>query len=95
MTDEERLYKTKYVLAFYEKDDDTLVFIANNCIEICKRLGWKVNKRNMNYIQVDIYRSLRRSNHQTNLFRGKCYKVYIIDMTEDYEEDMKEENENV
>ena len=92
---EDKLYKKKYILAFYEKDDDTLAFIVNNLIEVCKKLGWEVNKKNMNYIQVDIYRSLRRPNHQTNLFRGKCYKVYIIDMTEDYEKDIKEENEHV
>lgn len=95
MIEEEKLYKKKYVLAFYEKDDDTLAFIASNLVEVCKRLGWEVNKKNMNYIQVDIYRSLRRQNHQTNLFRKKCYKVYIVDMTEDYEKDIKEENENV
>lgn len=89
MTDEERLYKKKYVLAFYERDDDTLAFLADNLVEVCERLGWEVNKKNMNYIQVDIYRSLRRSNHQTNLFRGRCYKVYIVDMTEDYEKDIK------
>lgn len=79
----EKLYKGKYILAFYEKDDDTLAFIVNNLRDVCKKLGWEVNRKNMNYIQVDIYRSLRRQNHQTNLFRGKCYKVYIIDITED------------
>lgn len=83
-------YKKKCILAFYEKDDDTLAFIASNLAEVCKRLGWEPSKKNMNRIQVDIFRSLRRENHQTNLFRGKCYKVYIVDMTEDYEKDMKE-----
>lgn len=85
---DEKLYKGKYVLVFYERDDDTLAFLASNLTEVCERLGWEVNKKNMNYIKVDIYRSLRRENHQTNLFRGKCYKVYIVDMTEDYENDI-------
>ena len=82
----ERLYKNKYIICFYEEDDDTLKFIFNNLKEVCKELGWEVNRRNLNYIQVDIYRSLRRKNHQTNLFRGQCLKVYIFDMTEDEDE---------
>lgn len=84
----ERLYKNKYVIAFYEKDDDTLAFLVDNLYEVCQKLGWEVNRKNMNYIQVDIYRSLRRSNHQTNLFKGKCYKVYVVDITQDYEKDI-------
>lgn len=83
-----KLYKGKYVLAFYEKDDDTLAFMVDNLRDVCKRLKWEVNRKNMNYIQVDIYRSLRRPTHQTNLFKGKCYKVYIIDVSEDYEKDI-------
>ena len=83
-----KLYKGKYVLAFYEKDDDTLAFMVDNLRDVCKRLKWEVNRKNMNYIQVDIYRSLRRPTHQTNLFKGKCYKVYIIDVSEDSEKDI-------
>lgn len=90
MKDDERLYKDKYVIAFYEKDDDTLAFVASNLREVCMRLGWETTRKNMNYIQVDVYRSLRRPNHQTNLFKGKCYKVYIIDITKDYEKDIQE-----
>lgn len=87
MTDEydEKLYKGKYVLVFYEKDDDTLKYLFNNLREVCEKLGWEINRRNMNRIQVDIYRSLRRPNHQTNLFRRQCLKVYIVDITEEDE----------
>lgn len=81
--DTSNLYKGKYVLSFYEKDDETLKFIFDNLKDVCKELGWEVNKKNMNRIQVDIYRSLRRKNHQTNLFRGQCLRVYIVDMTTD------------
>ena len=81
----EKLYKDKYILAFYEKDDDTLKYIFNNIKEVCEKLNLEVNKRNMNKIQVDIYRSIRRPNHQTNFFRGQCLKVYIVDITDEDE----------
>lgn len=80
---DEKLYKGHYVIVFYEQDDDTFKYLFNNITEICKELGLDVNRKNMNKIQVDIYRSLRRSNHQTNLFRRQCLKVYIVDVSDD------------
>lgn len=80
---ESRLYKGRYVVMFYEKDDDTLKYMFNNLTQVCRQLGWEVNRQNMNRIQVDIHRSLKRSNHQTNLFRKQCLKVYIVDVLDD------------
>ena len=80
-----KLYKDKCILAFYEKDDDTLKYIFDNITDVCRELGWEVNRHNMNRLQVSIYRSLRRENHQSNLFKGKCYKVYMIDITDEDE----------
>lgn len=82
----EKLYKNKYVIAFYERDDDTLKYVFDNLTEVCKELGLEVNRKNMNRIQVDIYRSLRRKNHQTNIFRGQCMKVYLVDVVDDIDE---------
>lgn len=86
MNDEdERLYKKKYVIAIYERDDETLKYLFNNLTELCEALGWEVNRKNMNRIQVNMYRALKRPNHQFNLFRHQGYRVYIVDITEDDE----------
>lgn len=79
----EQYYKGKYFLAFYEKDDETLKYIFDNVVDICKELGWKITRRNINTINVNLYRALRRANHQINIFRGKCYRVYLIDIDEE------------
>ena len=82
---DEKLYKKKYVLVVYDKDDDTFKYLFDNLTELCKTLGWEVNRKNMNRVQVNVYRALRRPDHQINLFRGQCYKIYIVDKTKEEE----------
>lgn len=85
MNKEDRLYKDRYVILFYERDDDTLKYMFDNIRQVCKELKWELNQRNLNIIQVNIARSLRRKNHQTNLFRGQCLRVYIVDVCDESE----------
>lgn len=82
---QDRLYKDRYVILFYERDDDTLKYMFDNVRQVCKELKWELNKRNLNIIQINITRSLRRKNHQTNLFRGQCLRVYIVDVCDESE----------
>ena len=82
---QDRLYKDRYVILFYERDDDTLKYMFDNVRQVCKELKWEINRRNLNIIQVNITRSLRRKNHQTNLFRGQCLRVYIVDVCDESE----------
>ena len=82
---QDRLYKDRYVILFYERDDDTLKYMFDNIRQVCKELKWELNRRNLNIIQVNITRSLRRKNHQTNLFRGQCLRVYIVDVCDESE----------
>ena len=77
-----KLYKNRYMICFYERDDDTLKYSFNNIKEICRQLKWNITRKNLNRIQVDLYRSLRRHNHRTNLFKQSLH-VYIIDVTKE------------
>lgn len=83
--EDERLYKKKYIIAIYDRDDETLKYLFNNLTEMCKELGWEVNRKNMNRIQVNMYRALKRPDHRLNLFRSQGYRAYIVDITEDDE----------
>lgn len=82
---QDRLYKDRYVILFYERDDDTLKYMFDNIRQVCKELKWELNRRNLNIIQVNIARSLKRKSHQTNLFRGQCLRVYIVDVCDESE----------
>lgn len=82
---QDKLYKNRYVILFYEKDDDTLKYMFDNVRQICKALKWEINRRNLNIIQVNITRSLRRKSHKTYLFRGQCLRVYIVDVCDESE----------
>lgn len=82
----EKYYKRKYILVFYERDDDTLKCICNNVVDVCNEFGIPVTEKNINKVKVDLYRSLRRKNHQTNILRGQCLRVYIVDITDERDE---------
>ena len=86
MTKEElksKYYRGKYYIVFYDKTDEELVYLFDNPREICKQLGWEVNRRNVNTVNVNLFRALKRPDHTTHLFRGKCYRVYIFELDEE------------
>ena len=85
----QQLYKKRYVIAFYEKDDDTLKYLFNNVEQVCKAAGFEVNSHNMNKISVWLYDSLKRDDHRSKVFREQNLRVYILDVTDD-EDDMNE-----
>lgn len=80
---EEKLFKNKYIIVFYDKSDENLVYLFNNRKEICEALNRPITNRNLNTISINLYRSLKRKDHKSNLFKGESLKVYIIDIEED------------
>lgn len=88
--DSSRLFKRKYIIVFYESDDDTFKYMFDNIREVCSFMGKKPTKQNLMRITADIVRSEKRWNHRTNLFRGQSLRVYLVDMINDNE--IKEDN---
>lgn len=76
--------KSSSYLAFYASDDETFIAIYKDVKEVVKAMGLDINRKNMNYVSVNIYRALRRKTHWTTIF-GPLYRVYLIDI-EDEEE---------
>ena len=79
-------YKGRYLIAFYGEDDDTLIDFFDNIREICKYKKLEMTLQNLNLIQVELYRALRRDDHSTNMLNGKKMHVYLIDLEDDDED---------
>lgn len=86
----QQLYKKRYVIAFYKRDDDTLLYLFNNVEQVCRAAGLEVTYSNMHKISTSLYKSLRREDHHTRMLNGKLMCVHIIDVTDDDEDDMNE-----
>lgn len=77
-------YRGKYIIVFYEDDDETLVEVFDNIRAI---LRYKGNPRpsfqDVKTMQCDIQRALKKPDHRTSCLNGKQMRVYIVDMIEE------------
>ena len=76
------LYKSKYFIAFYSLDEEELLYTFDNVREICQFQGKKPTRANINLINVEIYRGLKRKNRLVKFLTGKPMKIYIYDTEE-------------
>ena len=75
-------YKSKYFIAFYSLDEEELLYTFDNVREICQFQGQKPTRANINLINVEIYRGLKRKNRLVKFLTGKSMKIYIYDTEE-------------
>ena len=85
---ENPFYKGKYFIVFYAEDNDTFVEYFDSIREICNYKKLEMTLQNLNVIQVELYRALRRDDHSTTMLNGKKMYVYLIDV-EDDEDDLE------
>jgi len=77
-----KLFKGKYWITFYDWDDETFLIGFDNLEQICLYKGLEVNAKNMNKINMGLYRALRRKTHRTRLLNDDHdMHVYLIDMS--------------
>lgn len=77
------LYKGRYHIVFYDKDDETYITGFNTILEICRYKKEKVTSTKIHQLNVELYRALKREGHTTKMLNGQLMHVYLIDMTED------------
>ena len=77
-------YKGRYIIAFYDCDDETPLYTFDNIKEVCEFKKLEINIDSYNNIRIELYRALNKRNHSTRMLNGKPMFVYLIDM---YEED--------
>ena len=78
----ETFFKGKYMIVFYDENDEDLIISFNNIKEICKHRKLEVCQKNLTLISVELYRALRREDHITRFLDGRLMHVYLIDTRE-------------
>ena len=79
----EKFYKNKYFIVFYDKDDEEFLYTFNNVHEILKFQNKEINHQNVNLINVEIYRGLKRKGNLCKFLTGETMTIHIYDVDED------------
>lgn len=100
----ERLYKGKFIIAFYEKDDETLYDVFSNTREVTIAVGLEPTRDNVIWISHKLVRAFRKKTHYIDIFGRlmKAYPVNVVDEISDseylldnhIEQQAKEEQQN-
>lgn len=77
-TKKRTLYKGCYFLVFYDKNDENLMYMFDNVRDILKFMGREVSRRNVNLINVELYRALSSKEHFCRFLTGEVLRVYMI-----------------
>lgn len=88
MTKPKKLYKGKYFIVFYDKNDERLLYTFDNVKEILKFQKKEINTYNARLLNIELYRALRSDEHFITFLTGEVMRVYIIT---DKEEETHEE----
>lgn len=79
----DKLYKGRYFIAFYDKTDEHFIELFDNVREILRWQGKPITRRAVNQVNVMLCRALQSEHHFTRLLTGEVMRVYIIDSTAD------------
>lgn len=93
----EKYYKGRYHLAFYEDSpngEDEIYYAGfNNVVEICKYKKMEINPTNIKIIYQNLYKALKdgQEKHYTKIIDDKKLCVYLIDMIDEIRENERRE----
>lgn len=83
-SDKFKFYKGRYIIVFYDKEDNDLLYVFNNVKEILQFQKKEVNKQNLNIMNINLYNALNRDDNTCNfLIKGIPMRVYIVDLKEE------------
>ncbi len=79
------LYKGRYLLAFYDKTDEQLLYLFDNVRDILKFMNKACTRQNVNLVNVMLYRALSTEEKFVRFLTGEVMRVYMIPYVEDEE----------
>ena len=87
---EVRCYKGRYMIMFYDVDDDTLVYCFENTSQILHFLGVENCIENRRKISILIWKAIRRIDHKCFFMNNKELIIHLEDIRD---EDIENTNE--
>ena len=72
-----KYYKGSFIISFYDKTDEYLMYVFDNVREILKFMEKPVTRENVNLINIELYRALKTKNHFCRFLTGEVFRVYI------------------
>lgn len=82
----EKLYKGKFIIAFYEKDDETLYDVFSNTREVTIAVGLEPTRENVIWISHKLVRAFRKKTHYIDIF-GRLMKAYPVNVVDEDDND--------
>lgn len=73
-----KYYKGSFFIVFYDKTDEYLKYSFDNVREILQYLGKPITRKNVNIINIELYRALKTETHFTRFLNNEILRVYII-----------------
>lgn len=80
-----RNYKGQYFIVFYDEADEELLHMFDNVQDILLYQQKPITRTNVNLVNVELYRALKRADHLSRFLTGEWMKVYIIENDEENE----------
>ena len=78
-----KLYKQKYTICLYDKDDENLLYMFDNVEEICELKEETKNPKLLNKYRVLINKAIKRTNGSVKFINNKKMRLHVIDITEE------------
>lgn len=76
-------YKGQYFIVFYDEADEELLYMFDNVRDILMFQKRPITRTNVNLINVELYRALKRKDHLSRFLNGELMRVYIIENDEE------------
>lgn len=85
-----RLYKGEYIIVFYDKTDDYLLYMFDNVRDVLRFMNKPITRNNVTLVNTIIARALKTETHFTRFLTGEVLRVHIINVASSDEDDEKE-----
>lgn len=74
-----KFYKGHYLIVFYDKTDEILMYMFDNVRDILSFMGLAQTRDNVRKIDLYIIKALKRTDHVSRFLTGETLRLYIID----------------